>query len=60
MIFFWSGKALNYFQTQAKIFINLKKQQNHRKITEIMKKKGFLASFLLGGTLNSVFNFQNS
>ena len=34
---------MNYFQKQVKIFIDQKKQQNHQKIAEIMKKKGFLA-----------------
>ena len=37
-----------------------KKQQNPHKITEIMKKNGFWASFILGGALSSVFNFLNS
>ena len=30
------------------------------KIAEIMKKKGFPASFILGGALSSVFNFLKS
>ena len=41
IFFFWSGKAMNYFQKQVKIFINQKKQQNHQKIAEIYEKKRF-------------------
>ena len=42
---------MNHFQKQGKIHINQKKQQNPRKIAQIMKKNGFLVSFILGGVL---------
>ena len=58
MIFFWSGAPMNpSFQRQGNIHINQKKQQNPCKIAEIMKKTGFLASFIIGGALSSVFQF---
>ena len=44
------GPPINNFQKQGKIH-----QQNPHKIAEIMKKKGFLANFILGGTLSSIF-----
>ena len=46
---------MHHFQKQGKIHIDQKKQQNTPKIAEIRKKKGILASFILGGTLSSVF-----
>ena len=46
---------MNHFEKQGKIHTNKKKQQNPCKIAAVMKKKGFLASFILGGTLSSVF-----
>ena len=55
--FFWSGTPINHFQKQGKIHLNQKKQQNPHKIAEIMNKTGFLASFILGGVLSSVFFF---
>ena len=58
MILFWSETPMSPFQKQGKIHINQKKQQNPCKIAEIMKKMGFLASFILGGALSSVFNFS--
>ena len=61
MIFFWSGKPMYHFQKQGKIYVNQKiLQQNYCKIAQIMKEKGFLASFILGGALSSVFNFLKS
>ena len=55
--FFWSGTSINHFQKQGKIHINQKKLLNPHKIAEIMKKTRFLASFILRGTLSSVFQF---
>ena len=59
MIFSGQDYSLITFQKQGKIKTNLKKQQNPCNIAEIMKKTGFLASFILGavtsGPLSSVF-----
>ena len=54
MISFCPVTLINHFQRQGNIHINQKKQQNPCKIDEIMKKTGFLASFIIGGTLSSV------
>ena len=48
---------MNHFQKQGKINWNQQKQQNPCEIAEIMEKTGFLASFILGGWLSSVFIF---
>ena len=57
--FSWSGTPVNHFQKQGKIHINQKKQQNPHEIAEIMKKEDFLATFILGGTLSSIFLISN-
>ena len=49
--FCWSGKPVNYFQKQGNIHIFQNKYQNPHKFAEIMRKTGFLASFILEGTL---------
>ena len=51
---------MNYFQKWGKTHINQKKLQNPFQIAEIMKQQEFLAIFILGGALSSVFDFLNS
>ena len=55
--FFWQRTPMSHIQKERKINVKQKKHQTPCKIADIMKKTGFLASFILGGALSSVFNF---
>ena len=49
MIFSGQANPFIFFRGKEKIHINYKNSQIPHKITEIMKKQVFLASFILGG-----------
>ena len=49
--FCWSRKPIYHLQKHGNIHIFQNKYQNPHKFAEIMKKTGFLVSFILEGTL---------
>ena len=58
LIFSGQEKPLIILKSKERNIIYMSKEMTKSfKIAEIMKTKEFLTSFILGGALNSIFNF---